>query len=315
MILVLLLTFLPFQEVWSAIRRIPPSLSLGLLIVYMGLHLIGVVKWRLLINLAGAELSFLQAVRCYYGGLFANNFLPSLVGGDLVRAGMAFLVSRSRAAVLLGSLIDRIMDVIGLASVAAIGVLLLPMSLDPQHRKIFWAVGGLLAAASAAGASTILMLPARKFPLKVRRIMVKVRRGVRSMYRHPWRVLQCLCLGVILQVCQVVINAWLGLASGLHVAFCVWLFAWPLAKLSALLPLTQGGVGVREAALVGLLAPFGASPPLSAAAGLVFEAITIVGGLIAGAIAFLIGRLSSTPADIRPELTRSLNKADRTTGR
>jgi uncharacterized membrane protein YbhN (UPF0104 family) len=311
----LLLTFLPFHEVWSAIRRIPPALSLGLLFVYLVLHLLGVVKWRLLIKLAGAEISFSQAVRCYYGGLFANNFLPSLVGGDLVRAGMAFLVSRSRAAVVLGSLIDRMMDVIGLASVAAIGALLLPRSLDPQHRKIFWAVGGLLAVAGAAGAGTVLMLPARKFPVKVRRIMVKVRRGVRSVYRHPGRVLQCLFLGVILQLCQVVINAWLGVASGLNVAFGVWLFAWPLAKLSALLPLTQGGVGVREAALVGLLAPFGASPPLTAAAGLIFEAITIVGGLIAGLIAFLIARFSSTPAKMWPELTRNPQKADRTASR
>ena len=112
------------------------------------------------------------------------------------------------------------------------------------------------------------------------------------MYGNPGRVLLCFCLGMTLQGCQVVINSWLGAASGLHVSFGVWLFAWPIAKLSALLPVTQGGIGVREVALVGLLAPFGAPPVLTAAAGLVFEAITIVGGLIAGIIALLIGRLS-----------------------
>jgi glycosyltransferase 2 family protein len=36
------------------------------------------------------------------------------------------------------------------------------------------------------------------------------------------------------------------------------LFAWPLAKIAAVVPITQGGIGVREAALVVLLAPFGA---------------------------------------------------------
>jgi uncharacterized membrane protein YbhN (UPF0104 family) len=113
------------------------------------------------------------------------------------------------------------------------------------------------------------------------------------MYGRPGIVLLCLCLGVILQVCQVGINFWLGVASGMHVAFSVWLFAWPLAKLSALLPVTQGGIGVREVALVGLLIPFGAPPVLTAAAGLVFEAITTIGGLIAGVVAFLMGRISS----------------------
>jgi uncharacterized membrane protein YbhN (UPF0104 family) len=99
----------------------------------------------------------------------------------------------------------------------------------------------------------------------------------------------------------VAINSWLGAASGLHVAFGVWLFAWPIAKLSALLPVTQGGIGVREVALVGLLAPFGAPPVLTAAAGLVFEAITIVGGLIAGIIALLVGRLSEAHTEPVPQ--------------
>jgi glycosyltransferase 2 family protein len=289
----LLFTFLPVHQVWSAVKRIPPGLGLGLLCGYMVLHLVGVVKWRLLINLAGADLTFSQAVRCYYWGLFANNFLPSLVGGDLVRAGTAFIISpRSKPAVVLGSLIDRLQDVLGLAGVAALGVMLIPRSLDPQSRKVFWAVGGLLLVGGALGIGSLFLLPVQKFPFKIQRIMVKVRRGIRSVYGNPGRVMLCFCLGMILQGCQVGINSWLGAASGLHVAFGVWLFAWPIAKLSALLPVTQGGIGVREVALVGLLAPFGAQPVLTAAAGLVFEAITIVGGLIAGIIALLIGRLS-----------------------
>lgn len=289
----MLFAFLPFHQVWSAVKRIPPGLGLGLLCGYMVLHLVGVVKWRLLINLAGADLTFSQAVRCYYWGLFANNFLPSLVGGDLVRAGTAFMISpRSKPAVVLGSLIDRLQDVLGLAGVAAVGVILIPRSLDPQSRKVFWAVGGLLLVAGALGAGSLFLLPVRKFRFKIRRIMVKIRRGIRSVCGNPGRVLLCFCLGMILQGCQVAINSRLGAASGLHVAFGVWLFAWPIAKLSALLPVTQGGIGVREVALVGLLAPFGAPPVLTAAAGLVFEAITIVGGLIAGIIALLIGRLS-----------------------
>jgi uncharacterized membrane protein YbhN (UPF0104 family) len=215
---------------------------------------------------------------------------------------MAFTVSRSRAAIVLGSLIDRTADVIGLAAIASIGVLLIPRSLDPQSRKVFWALGGALAAAGVLGLGFLFAMPVRKFPYKVRRIMVKLRRAGRSVAGRPGRVLLCLCLGVVLQVSQVGINFWLGVASGLHVAFGVWLFAWPLAKLSALLPLTQGGIGVREAALVGLLVPFGAPPVLTAAAGLVFEAITTIGGLIAGIVAFLAGRIASGQAKLFPGL-------------
>jgi uncharacterized membrane protein YbhN (UPF0104 family) len=70
-------------------------------------------------------------------------------------------------------------------------------------------------------------------------------------------------------------------------------FAWPLAKLSALLPVTQGGIGVREAALAALLAPFGAPAVLTVAVGLAWEAIIISGGLIAGLVSFLLGQFDA----------------------
>jgi uncharacterized membrane protein YbhN (UPF0104 family) len=298
LILGLLLTFLPFGQVWSAIKRIPPSLSIGLLFLFLALHLLGVIKWRMLVNVAGAELSFRQAVRCYYGGLFGNVFLPSLIGGDVVRGALAFPVSRSKAAIVLGSVIDRTEDVIGLGGVAAMGAILLPRSLDPQSRKVFLAFGGAVAIACIVTLGILLTLPVRKFPFKVRRTMVKLRRAGRSMVGHWGLVLLCLGLGVLLQISQVGINCWLGVACGLHVAFGVWLFVWPLAKISALLPVTQGGIGVREVALVALLAPFGAPSVLAAAAGLVFEAISTIGGLLAGIIAFLVGRIA--PGQTQP---------------
>jgi uncharacterized membrane protein YbhN (UPF0104 family) len=65
---------------------------------------------------------------------------------------------------------------------------------------------------------------------------------------------------------------------------------WPLAKLAAVLPLTQGGIGVREAALVGLLAPFGAPGPLVLASGLAWEAVVIAGGLVAGGVSLWLSR-------------------------
>jgi hypothetical protein len=45
---------------------------------------------------------------------------------------------------------------------------------------------------------------------------------------------------------------------------------------------------VREAALVALLAPFGAPGPLVLAAGLMWEAVVIAGGLIAGGVALAL---------------------------
>jgi uncharacterized membrane protein YbhN (UPF0104 family) len=64
-----------------------------------------------------------------------------------------------------------------------------------------------------------------------------------------------------------------------------------LAKLSAVLPVTQGGVGVREAALAVLFASFGVPAALAVAVGLVWQAVVITGGVVSGPLAMALGYL------------------------
>jgi len=71
--------------------------------------------------------------------------------------------------------------------------------------------------------------------------------------------------------------------------------------------LTQGGIGVREAALVRWLPPFGATSHLVLARDWYGRASSFAGGLISGCIAMLLGR--ATPGDLSqgrsaPEPTR-----------
>jgi len=101
-------------------------------------------------------------------------------------------------------------------------------------------------------------------------------------------------LGTSVQGTYVVLTALLGITCGLRLPLRVWLFAWPLAKIAAVMPITQGGIGVREAALVVLLAPFGAPASQVLATGIVWEGVIITAGLLAGLTAFLL-RYSESP--------------------
>jgi hypothetical protein len=288
-VLALLFVFIPFSEVMAAMQRLTPATWAAGLLIYLCLHLIGVVKWRLMINTAGAALTFPQAVRAYYAGLFGNTFLPSIVGGDFVRAGVAFRVARSKAGLLFGSLIDRILDFVGLAAVAGFGALLVPRALDPQSRQVFLVVIALLVLMGLATLALLAVLPPRRFGFGVKRKLVRVRMAVRSVSRRPGALAAAFILGITLQSLQVVLNAWLGVQAGIDIPIYVWLFVWPLAKMSGIAP-TQNGIGVREAAQVALFLPFGVPAGLALAVALVFEVIVIGGGLVAGLIAWLIGQ-------------------------
>jgi len=297
-VLGLLMHFLPLAPLRAAIVRVPLTRFLVILIGYLLAHCIGVAKWRMVVNSAGAELDLATSAQCYAGGLFGTLFLPSIIGGDVVRLAVGLRHSPRPAAVLTGNVADRFIDVGAQAALVLAGLILLPGSLPAQLQI---PRGGIL----LIGAAVILLLLAiaivsqrqllggRSFHF--RRRLAHLRHALRAVSQRPHILIFGWVLGVSIQFSFLVLTALLAISCGLVLPLRVWLFAWPLAKLAAVLPLTQGGIGVREAALVALLAPFGAAGPVALAAGLVWEGVIIAGGLIAGAVALLL-RKSGAPA-------------------
>lgn len=295
-ILALLLRLIHLKDVTSAIQRVPLwawPVALG---TYLLMHLIGIVKWRLLINAAGAGLTFGQAARCYYYGLFGNLFIPSIVGGDVVRAGLAMSMTRSVSGLLLGSLVDRTLDTAGLLGIAGIGGVLLPTALDPRSRMIFIQVGALLLIAGLVALVVLRAVPARRFPFKIRRKLVTIRSAIEALSSQPGRIVAAALLGMLLQTLLIVLNSLLGDVIGIHISFVVWLFVWPLAKIAALAPLTQNGIGVRDAAIVALFGPFHVPSANAMATSLVFTGVVLMGAVLSGGVAFILGRTQARAA-------------------
>ena len=294
-VLGMLLHFLPLQPLRAAIARIPASRFLAVLLGYLLAHCVGVGKWRMVVNAAGAQLDFATSAQCYFGGLFGTLFLPSIVGGDVVRLAVGIRRSPRPAAVLTGNLVDRFLDVTAQAGLVLLGVLLVPeLDLVPDEWEDRLEIGFLaLAAAVILLLIVVYRLRKRIFAgrsMRFRRRLARLRHALRAVSKRPKVLVLGWLLGTCIQAAFLMLTAQLAVYCGLTLPLRAWLFAWPLAKLAAVLPLTQGGIGVREAALVVLLAPFGAPGHLVLAAGLVWEGVVIAGGLLAGAVAFTLGK-------------------------
>jgi uncharacterized protein (TIRG00374 family) len=288
-----LLHFLPLKTVRSAIARVPPIYFFAALLGYLLAHTVGVLKWRMVVNAAGAQLDFATSLQCYGGGLFGTLFLPSIVGGDVIRLAVGLRRSPRPAAVITGNVVDRFIDVTAQAGLVATGLALLPGSLPHSLQSI--ATRTLLAAVAIGVALLLIVFFLRGVflrgrSIRFRRRLARLRHALRSVSARPHILFAGWLAGTAIQSTFLLLTAWLATACGLQLPLRVWLFAWPLAKLAALLPLTQGGIGVREAALVALLAPFGAAGTLVLAAGLVWEGVTVTGGIVAGLSAFVASR-------------------------
>lgn len=296
LIIGVLLYLLPVAPLRAALAQVQLTRFVTVLLIYLVALTGGILKWHTVVNTAGAQLKFTESAQCYTSGLFGALFLPSIIGGDVARLAVGISHSPRPAAVITGNVADRFLDVAAQLTLVSIGLLLLLGSLPAALRA---PARHVLLASVTAAAILVAAIWALHRPLlqgrsvRFRRRLAEVRHAIRMVARRPQRLVLGWLLGTSVQGTYILLTGLLGVSCGLGVPLRVWLFAWPLAKIAAVIPITQGGIGVREAALVVLLAPFGAPGPLVLATGIVWEGIIIAGGLLAGLTAFLLGRVGA----------------------
>jgi len=299
-VLALLLVLLPWPEVRAAIGRMPPALWAGVLAGFLAGHGIGTAKWRLLVNAGRSGLRAIDAVRCYAAGLFANLCLPSIVGGDVLRAVLAGRATGRPEAVVLGGVTDRMIDIAALGLLLAAGMLSAGAALPGG--ALLAAVAMLAGGAAAGGGALLLLLrrPLRRWPRRVRRPLARALVALRRLARAPSAALVAFLLALAIQGGFVLLNAWIGRGIGITAPLGAWFLAWSFAKLAGLLPISLGGLGVRDATLAALLVPFGVPTAQGVVASLVWQSVLIAGGLIAGGVWWGLGRRLRTPGRLRP---------------
>ncbi len=191
-------------------------------------------------------------------------------------------VTGRKEAVIVGSLLDRLIDVLALALLVAGGGLLAPGTLGTHAGA---AIAVMVLGGGAVILTTLLFVRSRRVTRwlgRARRRIARARVALRVVARRSNLAGVGLSIAVCVQGAFVLLNAFLGAAVGLWVPLQVWFLTWPLAKLAALVPISLGGLGVREVALAGLLQPFGVPAVLAVAQSLIWETILVAGGLSAG---------------------------------
>ncbi len=292
LILGALLYHLPLEKLWETIRNVSLPIWLLTVVIFISGHVMGAFKWRLLINAGEKKLPFVVALRCHFAGLFANLFLPSLAGGDVVRAGLAIRSIKEKAAVILGGVLDRFLDTASLALIILLGAYLAPSTFSDSDQRVLSFVFILLSSITVFGLLILILPVSNWLPEKLHHPVAKTQEIIRQLLHTPWRAGLALGLGLIMQVSFVGINAFLGSLCGIHIPFSAWLLVWPLAKLSALLPISMGGLGVREAALAALLARLDIPLEMAVGVGLLWETVLVTGGLTGGAFYLIMNKTS-----------------------
>jgi uncharacterized membrane protein YbhN (UPF0104 family) len=289
-LLALLFVIIPWGQVREALMRLPVRVWVGVLAGFVAGHAVGIAKWRLFVNAARAGLSRVDAALCYSAGLFANLCLPSIVGGDILRIGLVAKITKRPVAALWGGVMDRMTDMTALAILMTVGGLLARRALDG------W-LGQALTVALAVGFGLLVLMfplalrrPLKSWPRKIRRPLGRGLVGLRQVWRRPSIAALGLGLSLVVQGSFVLLNAWLGRTIGIDVGLAAWFLVWPLAKIAGLMPISLGGLAVREASLAALLIPFGVPVAISVVCSLLWQTVLITGGLLGGLVWLVLHR-------------------------
>jgi len=281
--MVALAWWLPLDTVLKSFKSLSATLWLQTILVFLIGHAVAAMKWRYTLQKYNLEIGVVESVRAHLSGLFANICLPSIVGGDIVRAAMISNKSRQKEIIIAGSIVDRLIDTIALVllmTIAAAFVINYPALQLPFNSLMILGVIGILCLL------TTIIIRYRNHHL-FKAVLEKLTNSIQTILRQPQTILISLVISLIVQTLFILLNIRIGRALGINVDWQVWFFCWPLAKLIALAPISLGGIGVRDAALVTLLSTYGVINSVAFAQSLAWQAILILSGIIAGTVAVL----------------------------
>jgi glycosyltransferase 2 family protein len=121
-----LLSYLLWRQGWGEIAAAVQQISLWRFALAFGLTLLSRLcvsgRWHVLLRSAGMLVTAGQTIRLTFAGLFASNFLPTTVGGDVVRLGGAMRFNLDQPTLVASLVVDRLIGMAGMALAVPFGL-------------------------------------------------------------------------------------------------------------------------------------------------------------------------------------------------
>lgn len=205
-------------------------------------------RWHVLMHSAGTGITPRQSLRLTFAMLFSSNFLPTTIGGDVVRLAGAIRLGFDQAVSLASLVVDRLIGMTGMAMALPFGI--------PGYIQY-------INSAPAAGALAIPWL--KPLTQKINRFLHELGQALALWLRKPRSLLAALGFTWVHMLCTFAC-VWLLLAGmGEHISFWLIMGLWSATYFVTLLPISINGMGVQELAMTYFYVAIGG---ISAANGL-----------------------------------------------
>ncbi|HZP47920.1 MAG TPA: lysylphosphatidylglycerol synthase transmembrane domain-containing protein [Vicinamibacterales bacterium] len=243
-------------RLWNSAKHASPAWLAAALALYCINVAASLWRWHVLLEAQEVRVPATTLIGSYLVALFFNNFLPSNIGGDFFRIADTAKYTKSKTVATTVILADRVMGVIALVLIAAIGATAAG-ALHPAAVPIWPAwlwVGFFVGAAASAPAVLVpdgfgrLLRPLSVIhPEWVGGRIDNLTQILSRFRRHPVRLAQCFGAAIFVQATMVVFYYGVIIALGATIRFADLAVIVPISFVVQMLPISVSGFGVREA--------------------------------------------------------------------
>lgn len=285
-------------------------LALGFLAFFF-VHFFGFVRWLMLLRAAGIHIPVKRLIISFSGGAFFSIFLPSTIGGDLIRTADLAGYTKKTKEVIATVFLDRLSGYIGLVIVVIIALIfksglvmdrVVVSSVITITAILIFTVFVLFNVSIFNMVSKFLSTPkAGKIKEMIRGLHYEI-----HLFRNRKKLVLCnILLSLLVQFIGPVSAYFIALSLGVRINFIYFLIFLPIIGAVTLLPIAIGGLGLRESLFVVYFAKAQVAKQLAIAMSLLSFSFIVFYGALGGIIYVLAVHYRRVQCDASPKIHKS----------
>lgn len=278
------------SEMWSALE----SAILWLMVIALILSFLRVIvsayRWQVMLSAKGMRIPLGTLTIYYLVGGFFNLFLPTVLGGDVMRG---YELARSSGKILDSASTVVMERIVGFLALFVICWVSLPFG---YRLMAGTSVPYIVAGASVAFAVLVLSFLNSRVTDRVASLASIIKRwnlperirafvaSLRSLAQSRAVMVKAFLISLVFQFIGILSTYCISEALRLEVPFTYFLIVMPVIWVLMMIPISISGIGVREAAFVLFFTQVGLSDEQAILLSLLFFVLTVVAGLVGGAL-------------------------------
>jgi uncharacterized membrane protein YbhN (UPF0104 family) len=249
---VVLLIWLISRQNWDQILQTLIRIPIWIIVVVLLLNFVGqflnTFRWAILLHAQDIHISFGQLIKIVLAGAFGSNFLPSTIGGDVIRLIKINQFSQNQGLNFASIVLDRFVNVVAFLTV-------LPFSFSIWSQTI-----------AGNNAQIIMMATLNLSALKkwFQKSWHQFIHAYKNWAKKPWVVFQAFVVSW-LSIFVIFIGLWLlNLGLDIQVKLVQVMGISALSYFITMLPISINGYGLREVSMTFFYTLIGVSPDQAA---------------------------------------------------